>query len=53
MFSLNFIFKEPVLIGITDGKPLSHGVLNSQQIREVVLGEWDLEHDPDCAGDEG
>jgi len=24
-----------------------------QQIREVVLGEWDLEHDPDCAGDEG
>jgi len=24
-----------------------------QQIREVVLGEWDLEHDPDCDGDEG
>jgi len=23
------------------------------QIAEVVLGEWDLEHDPDCAGDEG
>jgi len=23
------------------------------QIAEVVLGDWDLEHDPDCAGDEG
>merc|ERR1711981_499273 len=23
------------------------------QIAEVVLGEWNLEHDPDCAGDDG
>jgi len=23
------------------------------QIAEVVLGEWDLEHDPDCTGDKG
>lgn len=23
------------------------------QIREVVIGEWDLEHDPDCEGDKG
>jgi len=29
------------------------GKLPFQQIREVVLGEWDLKHDPDCAGHEG
>jgi len=23
------------------------------QIREVVIGDWDLEHDPDCEGDKG
>ena len=25
----------------------------NEYISEVVLGEWNLEHDPDCAGDEG
>merc|ERR1712241_1456918 len=30
-----------------------HKKIPRLQIREVVIGDWDLEHDPDCAGDDG